>query len=78
MSKVRDILLYGNNMTLLNEEKTHVVPCLKPTKGGHVILRNDVQRKLKHTKQLVPTVGKGTFSTEVLDELMFTLSLTLS
>ena len=80
-SNVTDTLLYGDNKTLLDEKNPHffgqdnVMPCLKPTKCGRVVLRN----VYKETHQrLVPTVGKGTFSTKILDELTFTLSLTLS
>ena len=32
--------LFGHN---------NVMPCLRPTKCGHAILRNDVQRELRHT-----------------------------
>ena len=52
------------------------MPRLKPTKGGCVIVRNDVQRELMHTT--ASTDSWKRLSTEILDELTFTLSLTLS
>ena len=27
----------------------NIMPCLKPTKGGRIILKNDAQRELRHT-----------------------------
>ena len=53
-SNVTDTLLYGDNATLLDEKnhffgQDNVMPCLKPPKGGRVVLTNDVQRELGHT-----------------------------
>ena len=57
VSNVTGSLLYGANMTYVagQEETTSlakiiiIMPCLKPTKGGSVVLRNDVQGELRHT-----------------------------
>ena len=78
-SNVTDALLYGNNTTLLDEKKPllgqdNVMPCLKPTKGGNVVLRNDAQRELRYTS----TACTDSWKRQLSDELMFTLSLTLS
>ena len=52
----------------------NVMPCLKPTKGGRVVLRNDAQRELRYTSTACTDSSKR----QLLDELTFMLILTFS
>ena len=81
-SNVIDTFLYGPCWTRRSHLFAHdnVMPCLKPTKGGRVVLRNDAKKIVKaHINGLYRQLEKAHFLyTDILDELTFTLSLTLS
>ena len=82
MRHVTDTLLYGDNMNRLDKKKPllwpyNVMPCLKPTKSGCVILRNDVQRELRHTPAVCTNNWKRQILYIFLDEVTFTLGLSL-